>query len=232
MNSNEPAGGTATDHAWPEAASRREWEAASATLLAKEKAHTRAQDQLSALRRRLPMTPVSGDYRFADPSGEHNLADLFAGRTQLVLYHNMLTADDDWICRGCTMFADGLGGLRYLHARDTTFVMESAAHVSEIEAVKERFGWRFPWYSSYGTSFREDFLLSRGNAYAGLMVFVQREGQIYQTYQTHARGLDYVSSPRTLLDLTPFGRREAWEDSPAGWPQVPTHSWERLPDEF
>lgn len=219
------------DHAWPATASRAHWQQARKALLVQEKEHTRAQDRLNARRRRLPMTEVRTDYRFADPSGEYSFTDLFAGRTQLIVYHNMLTAGDDWICRGCSMFSDALGGLTYLNARDTTFVMESAAHVAEIEAVKARFGWTFPWYSSYGSTFREDFVTSEGYLNA-LTVFLQRNDKIFQTYVTTGRGVEHAQNPRTLGDLTPFGRGESWEDSPPGWPQVPTHSWERLPDEF
>lgn len=218
------------DHAWPPLATRAEWQRAREELLAEEKAHTKAQDRISARRRRLPMTEVRTDYRFADAAGEYTFGELFAGRTQLIVYHNMLTADDDWICRGCSQFAEALGGLRYLHARDTTLVLEAAARVDEIEAVKSRFGWTFPWLSSYGSTFREDFATSQGYL-SPLTIFLRRDDRIFQTYVTGGRGVEYGSSQR-LLDLTPFGRSETWEDSPAGWPQVRTHSWERLPDEF
>jgi predicted dithiol-disulfide oxidoreductase (DUF899 family) len=222
---------TEAAHAWPDVVDRASWLEARAKLLPEEKALTRESDRVNALRRRLPMTEVRADYLFADPQGEHTFEDLFEGRTQLVIYHNMLTADDEWICRGCSQFSDALGGLAYLKARDTSFVMESAARVSEIEAVKARFGWTFPWMSSHGTTFRQDFALSAGFL-SPLTAFVRREGRIYQTYITGGRGVEYASNPHRLLDLTAFGRSESFEDSPVGWPQVPTHSWERLPDEF
>jgi predicted dithiol-disulfide oxidoreductase (DUF899 family) len=220
-----------TEHSRPPIVDRERWETERAELLAREKAHTRALDRLNARRRRLPMTEVRTDYRFADSSGASSFVDLFAGRSQLIVYHNMLTADDDWICRGCSMFSDAIAGLAHLHARDTTFVMESAARVPEIEALKARFGWRFPWFSSYGSSFREDFVTSRGHSFA-LSVFLHHDGRVFQTYVTSGRGVEYTSNWRSLADLTPFGRGESWEDSPPGWPQVPTHSWEELPDEF
>jgi predicted dithiol-disulfide oxidoreductase (DUF899 family) len=221
---------TPPEHAWPEVVDRAVWAQARAELLVEEKAHTKVQDRLNSRRRRLPMTEVGIDYRFADPTGEYSFGELFAGREQLVVYHNMLTADDDWICRGCSQFADALGGLGYLNARGTTFVMESAARVAEIEAVKTRFGWTFPWVSSYGSTFREDFVTSAGYRNA-LTVFLKRGDRIYQTYITSGRGGEHATSPHSLSDLTPFGRGESWEDSPAGWPQAPT-DWERLPDEL
>jgi predicted dithiol-disulfide oxidoreductase (DUF899 family) len=220
----------ATGHAWPEVVDRAVWAQARAELLAEEKAHTKIQDRLNARRRRLPMTEVRTDYRFTDPAGEHTFAELFAGREQLIIYHNMLTADDDWICRGCSQYADALGGLGYLNARGTTFVMESAAHVTEIEAVKARFGWTFPWVSSHGTTFRADIVTTAGYRNA-LSVFLKHDNHIYQTYITSGRGGEHATSPHAMADLTPFGRGETWEDSPTGWPQAPT-DWERLPDEL
>jgi predicted dithiol-disulfide oxidoreductase (DUF899 family) len=103
--------------------------------------------------------------------------------------------------------------------------------VAEIERVKSRLGWRFPWYSCFGASFHEDFVTSQ-NAYFGLSVFLRREEQVFQTYFTTGRGVEYAGTFFSLADLTPFGRQEEWEDSPTGWPQDPTHSWQRLNDEY
>ncbi|MGI5132248.1 DUF899 domain-containing protein [Pseudonocardia sp. CA-107938] len=215
----------------PPIVDRSTWEDARADLLVEEKALTRAQDRLNAARRRLPMTRVDATYTFSDPDGRRSFAELFDGRRQLIVYHNMLTADDDHVCLGCSLFSDGLGNLAHLRARDTTFVMVSAARVSEIAAVRARMGWTFPWYSSYGTTFHHDFVTARGAKF-GLSVFLRQDAanytDIFQTYFTTGRGVEYAGAFRALLDLTPYGRGEDWEDSPAGWPQVPTHSWERL----
>lgn len=215
----------------PPVVDRPSWESARAALLAEEKALTRAQDRLNATRRRLPMTRVSPDYTFSDPRGTVTFGELFDGRRQLIVYHNMLTADDDHVCLGCSLFSDGLGNFAHLRARDTTFVMVSAARVPEIEAVRTRLGWTFPWYSSYGTPFHHDFVTARGAKF-GLSVFLRHDEDIFQTYFTTGRGVEYASTFRALVDLTPYGRGEEWEDSPAGWPQVPTHSWERLNDQY
>ncbi len=221
----------ATQAAAPTIVDRPTWESARAALLAEEKALTHARDRLNATRRRLPMTRVATDYTFSDPAGTSTFAELFDGRRQLIVYHNMLAADDDHVCLGCSLFSDGLGNLAHLRARDTTFVMVSAARVPEIEAVKKRVGWTFPWYSSHGTTFHHDFVTAR-NAKFGLSVFLRQSEDIFQTNFTTGRGVEYASTSRALADLTPYGRGEDWEDSPAGWPQVPTHSWERLNDEY
>jgi predicted dithiol-disulfide oxidoreductase (DUF899 family) len=220
-----------TQPAAPSIVDRSTWESARAALLADEKALTHAQDRLNASRRRLPMTPVSSDYAFSDPRGTVTFAELFDGRPQLIVYHNMLAADDDHVCLGCSLFSDGIGNLAHLRARDITFAMVSAARVTEIEAVKTRLGWSFPWYSSHGTTFHHDFVTARGAKF-GLSVFLRRGEDIFQTYFTTGRGVEYASTFRALADLTPYGRGEDWEDSPPGWPQVPTHSWERLNDQY
>jgi predicted dithiol-disulfide oxidoreductase (DUF899 family) len=219
------------DHAAPPIVDRSTWEDARERLLVEEKDLTHARDRVNAARRRLPMTRVRTDYTFDDPDGTSTFVQLFDGRRQLIIYHNMLTADDDHICLGCSLFGDGIGNLAHLRARDTTFAVVSAARVPEIQAVKTRLGWTFPWYSSHGTTFQHDFVTARGAKF-GLSVFLRHGDGIYQTYFTTGRGVEYASTFRALADLTPYGRGETWENSPHGWPQVPTHSWERLNDQY
>ncbi|GAA3126467.1 DUF899 domain-containing protein [Streptosporangium carneum] len=217
---------------YPEVVTRSEWEAARTSLLAKEREATHARDALNAERRRMPMVEVPTDYKFASPAGELSFPDLFEGRPQLVVYHNMLMPGSNEPCQGCSLFGDGIGGsLAHVNARRTTFAMVSRARVSEIEGVKARLGWNFPWYSCYDTTFHDDFVTSQ-NARFGLSVFLHRDDRIFQTYFTTQRGVEYVGNTFSLLDVTPFGRQETWEDSPEGWPQEPTHSWERLNDEY
>lgn len=214
----------------PEIVSRDDWRHERRAILAEEKQATRALDALAARRRRLPMTKIDRNYRFATPSGMRSFAEAFDGRPQLIVYHNMLAPGSDHICLGCSSFCDGIGNLAHLHARRTSFIVVSRATLPRIEQVKARMGWNFPWYSSNGTSFYEDFV--EAPASFGLSVFLMQDGAIYQTYFTTGRGVELPCNTRGLLDITPYGRQESWEDSPPGWPQEQTHSWVRLHDEY
>ena len=216
----------------PEIASRAEWQRERDALLADEKKLTQAHDALNARRRRLPMTEITSDYVFASTARDDlRLLDLFEGREQLIVYHNMLTADH--ICPGCSFFSDNLmNNFAHLHARGTTFVMVARAQVARIEQVKARMGWTFPWVSCAGTTFHEDFVTAQNNASFGLSVFVRMDDRVFQTWFTSGRGVENASNSFNLLDLTPRGRRERWEASPAGWPQDPPYSWQRLHDEY
>jgi predicted dithiol-disulfide oxidoreductase (DUF899 family) len=225
---------TMTDtHALPAVVSRAEWLAARADLLAREKAATRALDALAAERRRLPMVEIDQAYTFDSLAGPVRLADLFEGRRQLVVYHFMLPPGDHHICAGCSMFVDNLGHPAHLNARDTTLALVSRAPLAEIEAVRSRMGWRLPWYSSYGSDFNRDsgVTTDAGETF-GLSVFLRDGDRVFQTYATAGRGVEHLGSNWTVLDLTPLGRQETWEDSPPGWPQSPPYAWWRLHDEY
>ena len=217
----------------PEIASPAAWQSARDELLKDEKALTKARDALNARRRKLPMTEVACDYRFASPTrSDLRLTDLFDGRDQLIVYHNMLTADH--ICPGCSMYTDNLlNNLAHLHARRTTFAMVAKASVARIEAVRDRLGWHhFPWYSCEGSTFHEDLVTAQNNAPFGLSVFMRQGERVFRSWFTSGRGVELASNHFQLLDLTPWGRQESWEDSPPGWPQEPTYSWARLHDEY
>jgi predicted dithiol-disulfide oxidoreductase (DUF899 family) len=218
--------------ALPTVVSAQEWEQARESLLQKEKAATRALDALAAERRRLPAVRVRGDYVLRDPAGERTLLDAFEGRRQLVVYHFMLTPGAA-PCVGCSSFTDNIGRLEHLHARDTTFALVSRAPVDEIEAVRSRMQWSVPWYSSAGTTFNEDFgvTLPQGETF-GLSALLRDGDDVYRTYFTDRRGADRLRFDFNILDLTPYGRQESWEDSPAGWPQTPPYQWWRLHDQY
>ena len=141
----------------PEVVSREEWLAARKELLAKEKELTRLHDQISADRRLLPMVRMDKPYTFEGPDGTVGLADLFEGRPQLVMHHFMFAPDWDQGCSSCSSAADGIGRLRQLHVRNTTLVAVSRAPYEKLAAFRERMGWTFPWYSSYGSDFNYDF---------------------------------------------------------------------------
>jgi len=216
----------------PEVVSETEWRAARDELLAKEKAATRALDALAAERRRLPMVLVEKDYELAGPDGNVRFADLFDGRRQLIVYHFMFGPGED-ACTGCSSFIDNIADLSHLRARDTAFVLVSRAPYGEIRAFKERMGWSVPWFSSFGSDFNYDFDVTRdGGEMFALSVFVRDGDSVYRSYVTSSRGVDRLRLDFNLLDLTPYGRQEEWEDSPGGWPQTPPYTWWRKHDEY
>jgi predicted dithiol-disulfide oxidoreductase (DUF899 family) len=216
---------------YPDVVSRRQWQEARRSFLEQEKAATRAQDALNARRRRLPMTLIDRSYMFGSTRGPLPFADLFESRPQLIIYHNMLAPGFDHVCPGCSYYCDHVGNLEHLHARRTTFAVVSRATVREIERVKSRLGWSFPWYSCFGSTFHEDFVTSEEESF-GLSVFTRRGDSIYQSYFTSGRGVEQPSNTFGFLDITPWGRQETWEDSPEGWPQEPAHTWRRVHDEY
>lgn len=236
----------------PEVVSPAEWRRARIALLEKEKEHTRARDALNAERRRLPMVEIEKAYCFEGPEGTVALLDLFHQRRQLIIYHFMFDPRWDAGCPSCSWFADSLGDLSHLHARDTTLVMVSRAPFSTIEAYRDRMGWDVPWYSSHGTDFNYDFhvtidktrgatvynyrdlgeQLGDGSTEGhGLSTFVRNGDQVFHTYSTYARGAEVTLNAYTLLDFTALGRQEDWEE-PAGRSDGPFMHWVRRHDEY
>jgi predicted dithiol-disulfide oxidoreductase (DUF899 family) len=223
----------------PNVVSDAEWRVARDALLKKEKEMTRARDALAAERRRLPMTRVEKDYVFEGPEGKVRLLDLFDGRPQLLLYHFMFAPGvNGWPaagCPGCSMYLDNIGQFTRVHlnARDVSFAVVSLAPAANIEAYRKRMQWPGPWVSSAANTFNVDFGLTtpQGEQH-GLSVFLRDGAEIFRTYFTSARGMETAGNIWNLLDLTPFGRQEEWEDSPGGRPQSPTYSWARRHDEY
>ena len=223
----------------PRIVSRDEWLAARKALLAREKAHTREGDALSADRRRLPMVKVETSYMFDTADGRRSLADLFEGRSQLIVYHFMMGPGWAEGCPSCSFLMDHLDGvLPHLANRDVTLVAVSRAPLAEIDAFKRRMGWQFPWVSSYGTAFNRDFHVSftkdevaSGKMHynyaeqlfpseegPGFSVFVTNaRGDIFHTYSTYGRGGESVLGTYHLLDLVPKGRDEDGLPFPMAW---------------
>ena len=230
--------------AHPPIAAYDEWLAARKELLAREKELTRARDALGAARRRLPMVRLDKEYTFAGPDGEVRLPDLFEGRHQLIVYHFMFDPRWDAGCPGCTGYVDDLGDLSELRDRDTTFALVSRAPYAKLAAYQALHGWGVPWYSSHGSDFNYDFHVTHDASVApmehnyrpvtvsadeqpseaqGLSVFFRLDDAVYHTYSAYARGVEGLADTSYLLDVTPYGRQEDWEDSPPGWPQRPTY---------
>ncbi|MEX0610031.1 MAG: DUF899 domain-containing protein [Balneolaceae bacterium] len=213
----------------PKIISKEKWLEEYSAFLEKEKEFTRQRDQLNAERRKLSMVEVQKEYEFEGTEGKESLIDLFEGRRQLIVYHHMLKPADKSPCSGCSMVVDNIGHLAHLHARDTTLVLVSRAPVDEIEAFKKRMGWDIPWFSVAESDFNPDFGITSG---FGVNVFLKDHKKIFHTYFTTGRGVEYLGSNWSYLDLTPFGRQELWEDSPEGYPQTKPYEWWRLHDEY
>jgi len=222
----------------PKIVSSTEWEKAHEKLLMKEKAATKERDRLAAERRRLPMTEISGDYVFNGPKGKVSLLELFAGRRQLLLYHFMFAPGvDGWpnaACPGCSLFLDQVGRLEHVQARDASFAVVSRAPLKNIQHYQKRMEWNVRWVSSEGSTFNADFGLTTDEGEDhGLSVFIRNGRRIYRTYFTQARGLEYLGSVWSFLDLTPLGRQEKWEDTPPGRvKQSAPYTWWYRHDEY
>jgi predicted dithiol-disulfide oxidoreductase (DUF899 family) len=218
---------------------RDEWLEARKQFLAKEKDFTRLRDQLSQQRRDLPWVRVDKDYVFEGPTGKVSLRELFAGRSQLIVYHFMFDPNDDEGCPSCSFWADNFNGTTvHLNHRDTNLVAISRAPYAKVAAFKQRMGWSFPWVSSSGSDFNYDYNVSftpeelaRGEAYfnftltnpgvadrEGVSVFYRdQNGDVFHTYSAYARGIDMVNGAYNFLDVTPKGRDEAGHDFPQYW---------------
>ena len=221
----------------PQIVSHQEWQRALDELRAEEKRETRRRDALAARRRRLPAEVINKPYGLVGDNGEVTLPDMFDGRRQLLVYHFMFApAVDGWPeagCDGCSMFVDQIGHPAHFHARDTTLALVSRAPLSQLQPYRRRMGWTVPWYSSDKSDFNRDFGVTRDDGEIfGLSVFLRDGDRVLRTYFTSGRGVEALGSVWTFLDLTPLGRQEEWEDSPAGLPQTPPYTWWRRHDEY
>ena len=204
--------------------SHDEWTKASQALLRKEKEFTQLREQMAEERRKLPWEKVEKEYVFQEPQGRVTLADLFAGRGQLIVQHLMFGPDWNEACPACSFWADNFNGIdMHLAARDTSFVAVSRGPIDKLMAYKKRMGWTFRWVSSLDSDFNFDFgvSLKEGDAYnfgtigdakgemPGVTAFRREDGAIYRTYSAYARGVDLLNGTYHLLDITSKGRDEA-----------------------
>lgn len=216
-----------------------EWLAARKELLAEEKRLTHQMDAVSAKRRALPWVKIAKDYRFESRDGKVSLAELFGGRSQLVIQHFMLGPGWEEGCPSCSFMADHTDGmLPHLGARDVTMLAVSSAPLAEIEAFKKRMGWSFDWVSSHGSEFNHDFHVSFtekevasgkvdynyttqsfGSTEApGISVFhKEADGSVFHTYSVYGRGVELMMGTYRILDLTPKGRDEDGLEFSMAW---------------
>jgi predicted dithiol-disulfide oxidoreductase (DUF899 family) len=214
--------------------SDKEWLKARQALLVREKEFTRLRDALTAERQRLPWRNIDKEYTFVGPHGKESLADLFAGKKQLLVYHFMFGPEWEQGCPSCSFWADNYNGVDvHLAHRDTTLLAVSNTSLDKIAAYRKRMGWTFKWVSSLGSDFNRDFHvtftpeeMAQGEMYynfgktnfpaseaPGFSVFFKDEsGCVFHTYSTYARGLDILNGAYNMLDLTPIGRNEKGPD--------------------
>ena len=239
-----------TTIAHPPIVSPDEWLRERKQLLAEEKALTKQSDRVNAKRRRLPMVKLEKSYLFDGPNGQTSLLELFEGRHQLIVYHFMFDPAWEKGCTGCTGFVDALGDLSMLGDRNTSLVLISRAPLEKLEQYKAAKGWTLPWFSSFKSDFNYDFHVSQDKSIApveynyrnqeelenrpggsyftkgeshGMSVFFRLDDTVFHTYSTYGRGVESLTDSYALLDVTPYGRQEDFEDSPPGWPQKPTY---------
>jgi predicted dithiol-disulfide oxidoreductase (DUF899 family) len=205
----------------PDIASAEQWSSAREELLKAEKEATRALDALAAKRRRLPMVRFERGYAFDTPTGTKTLLDLFDGSSQLVVYQFMYNGPGHF-CPGCTQFTNNVPthALGALADHDVAWVTVSNMPLPDIQEYSARMGWTLPFVSSHGSTFSDD--CDAGGGFM-LSVFLRLGDEVYRTYNTTSRGVDRLVFLNSVLDLTPYGRQEEWEDSPEGWPQHPTY---------
>ena len=211
--------------------SHEAWIAARKALLQREKEFTRLRDELSRERRTLPWERLEKPYLFDGPAGAETLAELFAGRSQLVVYHFMFDPAWETPCKSCSFWADNFERITvHLAQRDVTLLAVSRAPLAKLEAFKRRMGWTFKWVSSGRSDFNQDFQVTASPDEAaqeeihynyetrkgvfgerpGISVFFRDpEGAVFHTYSTYARGLDMMNAAYHYLDLVPKGRDES-----------------------
>jgi predicted dithiol-disulfide oxidoreductase (DUF899 family) len=226
--------------------SRDEWIKARQDFLAKEKEFTRMRDQLSQQRREMPWERVDKNYLFDGPDGKVSLSELFAGKSQLIVYHFMFDPSWEAGCKSCSFWADNYNSIIvHLNHRDANLVAISRAPLAKLQAYQKRMGWSFKWVSSSGNDFNYDYHVSytpdelaKGEGYynyrigktisgemPGISVFHKdAEGNIFHTYSTYERGLDMLNGAYHILDLLPKGRDEKGLQF--------TQEWVRRHDEY
>jgi predicted dithiol-disulfide oxidoreductase (DUF899 family) len=226
--------------ALPAVVDRAAWQASVEAMRIRERAHTHEGDAIAAARRRLPMVEVDAAIPLIGPHGPVTLLETFEGRRQLIAYYHMWFPGEppEAQCEGCTFFNGQVRELSYLHSRDVTYATFCEGPYEESVRYRDFMGWDVRWYSAQDSA---DALLA-GRSFAMLACYVREGDRVFETYWTRGRGFEVMAPSYGLLDMTVYGRQEAWEDSPAAWPQRwetgtreifrtngrPTAQWSRL----
>jgi len=219
QNGTRAAAGVTSAPSLPAAIDRVTFQAELDRLRVREKAHTREGDAIAAARRRLPMVEVDAGLALTGRHGALTLLEAFEGRRQLIAYYFMWNPDAPAAeqCEGCTWVTSQVGELSYLHSRDITYAVFCQGPYDESARYRDFMGWDMPWYSAQESL---DALLTRRQTGLFHLVCYLRDGdRVFETYWTKRRGAEAMDYSYALMDLTVYGRQEAWEDSPAGWPQ-------------
>ncbi|MFG3257336.1 DUF899 family protein [Streptomyces sp. NPDC048172] len=202
----------------PPVADRAAFQAELDKLRVREKAHTREGDAIAAARRRLPMVEVAADLELTGPDGPMTLLDAFEGRRQLLAYffmwHDGHGAADQ--CEGCTWVTSQVQELSYLHSRDITYAVLCQGPYEESRRYRDFMGWDMPWYSALPS--QDTLLVGRRVGITHLVCYLRDGDRVHETYWTTDRGVEAMDCSYRLMDRTPYGRQEPWEDSPPGWP--------------
>ncbi len=203
----------------PKIVDRSTFQAALDALRVREKAHTREGDAIAAARRRLPMVEVDGATPLIGEHGAVTILDAFDGRRMLIAYyfmwHTGRPAPEQ--CEGCTWYTSQVREFSYIHSRDVTFAVLCQGPYKESARYRKFMGWEMPWYSAQGSL--DTLLVGRKVGLFHLLCYLRQRSKVFETYWTTRRGVEAMDNSYRLLDLTVYGRQEAWEDSPAGWLQ-------------
>jgi predicted dithiol-disulfide oxidoreductase (DUF899 family) len=205
--------------AMPPVVNRATFDAELDALRTREKAHTHEGDAIAAARRRLPMVEVEGTTPLIGPNGRTSLLGAFEGRRLLVAYYFMWHPGHPAAeqCEGCTWVTSHIHELSYLHSRDVTFAVFCQGAYKESNRYREFMGWNMPWYSAQDSL--ATLLVGREIGLFHLVSYLRDDNRVFETYWTKRRGAEAMDYSYALMDLTAYGRQEAWEESPSQWPK-------------
>jgi predicted dithiol-disulfide oxidoreductase (DUF899 family) len=204
----------------PQIVDRATFQAELDGLRAREKAHTKEGDAIAAARRRLPMVEINGTTPLTGECGAVTLLDAFEGRRMLIAYYFMWHAGHPAPeqCEGCTFYTSQVRELSFIHSRDVTYATFCQGPYAESARYRTFMGWDMPWYAA-GKKALDTLLVGRRVGMMHIVCYLRQGPKVFETYWTTRRGVEAMDNSYRLLDLTVYGRQEAWEDSPAGWPQ-------------
>jgi predicted dithiol-disulfide oxidoreductase (DUF899 family) len=210
---------TRDESATPKVVDRATFQAELDALRLREKAHTREGDAIAAARRRLPIVEVDGATPLIGESGAVTLLDAFEGRRMLIAYYFMWHAGRPAPeqCEGCTFYTSQVRELSFIHSRDVTYATFCQGPYEESARYRDFMGWQMPWYSAQDSL--DTLLVGRRVGMMHIVCYLRQGSNVFETYWTTRRGVEAMDNSYRLLDLTVYGRQEAWEDSPDGWPK-------------